>query len=297
MKAQRFILYRLAPTTMANLQHRLAECYVFVDDYLKAHPELANWRRSNNSDPDFTDAEVITIALMQGYFRTDTLKRTYELVSENALAAFPDRPGYKQWMRRLNRLTGLIGRLVRAAAKRAIAQSYLRLYVADSLPIPMCHPLRHGRVRLLSEVGAAFGKAAKGWFFGFKLHALVHQATGAVLTALLTPGSWDDRRAAYALAMSTGGGVLLGDQGYSGEATFDRLYDEAQTLRVMPSDEDKPGLSTVSQVRQRIESSFSSLWRRFVDRVYARSWSGLWTGLLLKLLHFNMEQAAVIAAP
>jgi hypothetical protein len=48
-------------------------------------------------------------------------------------------------------------------------------------------------------------------------------------------------------------------------------------------------------VRQRIESSFSGLWRRFVDRVYARSWPGLWTSLLLKTLHFNMERAGLIA--
>jgi hypothetical protein len=63
----------------------------------------------------------------------------------------------------------------------------------------------------------------------------------------------------------------------------------------MPSDEDVLGFSTVSQVRQRIESSFSGLWRRFVDRVYARSWPGLWTSLLLKTLHFNMERAGLIA--
>lgn len=37
------------------------------------------------------------------------------------------------------------------------------------------------------------------------------------------------------------------------------LYDEAQTMRVMPSDEEKEGLSPVSQVPQRIESSFSSI--------------------------------------
>lgn len=48
------------------------------------------------------------------------------------------------------------------------------------------------------------------------------------------------------------------DQGYIGEEVFDWLYDEAQTLRVMPSDEGEE-LSAVSQVRQRIESSFSSL--------------------------------------
>lgn len=181
-----------------------------------------------------------------------------------------------------------------------LADSYVRLYVVDSLPIPVCHPLRHGRVRLPCEDGAYFGKTAKGWFFGFKMHALVHQATDVVLTAMFTPGSftpgnWDDRQAVGALAMSTGGGALVGDQGYSGEDTFDWLYDEAQTVHVMPSDKGLPGFSTVSQMRQCIESSFSSLWRRFADRVYARSWSGLWTSLLLKVLHFDMERAGLTA--
>jgi len=122
------------------------------------------------------------------------------------------------------------------------------------------------------------------WFFQLRI----------VLTAMLLPGNWDDRRAVQALALSIGGGVLLGDQGYSGEETFDWLYDKAQTLRVMPSDEGEPELSAVSQARQRIESSFSSLWRRFTDRVYSRSWRGLWTTLLLKILDFNMERAGII---
>ncbi len=61
----------------------------------------------------------------------------------------------------------------------------------------------------------------------------------------------------------------------------------------VPSDE-KKGLSTVSQVRRRIESSFSGLWRRFIGRVYSRSWRGLWTSLLLKILDFNMERAGII---
>jgi hypothetical protein len=107
------------------------------------------------------------------------------------------------------------------------------------------------------------------------LHALIHQATGVVLTALLTPGNWDDRRAVRALALSTGGGVLLGDEGYRGKATFDWLYDEAGMIRVLPSDGRASGYSIVSQLLQRIESSFSSLWHRFVDRIYARSFSGL----------------------
>jgi len=156
----------------SDLETHLLECYLFVDDYLKSNPKVADWRRSNNSDPEFTDAEVIVIALMQGYFRTDTLKRTYELVVANAEKAFPSRAGYKQWIRRLQRLPDQVGRLARAAALRGLAGEGRKLYAADSLPIPLCESARHGRARLLDEDGAKFGVDASGdWFYGFKMHA------------------------------------------------------------------------------------------------------------------------------
>jgi hypothetical protein len=286
---------------MHNLQTYLLECYVFVDDYFQSHPKVAGWRRSNNDDPDFTDAEVIVIALMQGYFRTDTLKRTYQLVVANTEGAFPDRAGYKQWIRRLQRLPDQVGRLVRAAALRGLADETRRLYVADSKPIPLCDSARHGRVRLLGEDGAKFGVTATGaWFYGFKIHALIHQPTRIVITAMLLPGNRSDQVAAPALAQSIGGGVLLGDEGYRGEELFNWLYEKADTLRVMPSD-DSSGTrgrpSAVSRARQQGESSFSGLWRRFIGRVYARSWHGLWTSLLLKILHFNLEQAGIVSEP
>ena len=282
----------------SDLETHLLECYLFVDDYLQSHPKVAGWRRSNNDDPDFTDAEVIVIALMQGYFRTDTLKRTYELVVANAKTAFPDRAGYKQWIRRLQRLPDQVGRLVRAAALRGLAGDGRKLYAADSLPIPLCDPARHGRARLLGEDGAKFGVNASGdWFYGFKIHALIHQPTRIVLTAMPLPGNRSDQVAARALAQSTSGGVLLADEGYRGADLFDWLYEEAQVLRVMPSDDPYEGHSAVSRARQQAESSFSGLWRRFSNRVYARSWHGLWTSLLLKVLHFNLREADIISPP
>jgi len=284
----------------SDLETHLLECYLFVDDYLQSNPKVAAWRRSNNSDPDFTDAEVIVIALMQGYFRTDTLKRTYELVVANAGRAFPDRAGYKQWIRRLQRLPDQVGRLVRAAALRGLAGEGRMLYAADSLPIPLCEAARHGRARLLAEDGAKFGVKASGdWFYGFKIHALIHQPTQMVITAMLLPGNRSDQVAARALAQSTSGGVLLADEGYRGGDLFDWLYEEAQMLRVMPSDgpAEGEGHSAISRARQQAESSFSGLWRRFSDRVYARSWHGLWTSLLLKVLHFNLERAGIVSQP
>jgi hypothetical protein len=72
--------------------------------------------------------------------------------------------------------------LLQAAGLRAPLGE--RFYILDSKPVPVCKPIRHGRVRLLREEGAYFGKSSTGWFFGFKLHALVHQS-GAILAALL----------------------------------------------------------------------------------------------------------------
>jgi hypothetical protein len=68
-------------------------------------------------------------------------------------------------------------------------------------------------------------------------------------------------------------------------------------LRVMPSDGSGEGHSAVSRARQQAESSFSGLWCRFSDRVYARSWHGLWTSLLLKVLHFNLDRADIVSQP
>lgn len=125
--------------------------YLVVDDHLQSRSKVTDRRRSIGGDPDFTDTEVIVIASMQ-YFRTDTLKRTHELVVANAERALPDRAGYKQWIR-LQRLSDRVERLVRAAALRGLAGKRRRIHAADSLPIPLCQPARHGRARLLERMG------------------------------------------------------------------------------------------------------------------------------------------------
>jgi hypothetical protein len=80
---------------MLGVAEQLTVLYVFVADFLQHHPALAKWRRSNHN-PKLTDAEVLTIALMQGYFQTPTLKRTYLLVKANDPRAFPHLCSYKQ---------------------------------------------------------------------------------------------------------------------------------------------------------------------------------------------------------
>ncbi len=83
-----------------SIEHQMTQIYCFVDDFLKAHPKLANWRRSAHSRPRFTDSEVITIALLQSVFGVATLEGTYLLVARNYRSAFPHVPSYAQWLNR-----------------------------------------------------------------------------------------------------------------------------------------------------------------------------------------------------
>ena len=76
------------------------------------------------------------------------------------------------------------------------------------------------------------------------------------------------------------------------------LRQEAQLLLLTPQTMG-PGKERrvfISSLRQRVETTFAALWDRFIDRVYSRSWEGLWSTLKLKMLHYNLCRAGVIPA-
>lgn len=149
---------------MKKILDKLTEIYCFVDDFLQNNRKLADWRRSNNGSPKFSDAEALTIALMQSEFGVESLRKTFTLIAENFGAEFPALCGYKQFIRRLHHLTPVAQQIFEQTA------SFYRseVYLMDAKPIPVCQAVRHRRVRLLrEESGAYFGKTSKGWFFGY----------------------------------------------------------------------------------------------------------------------------------
>lgn len=276
---------------MSSIEHQMAEIYCFVDDYLKAHPRLANWRRSPNDKPAFTDSEVITVALMQGCLGVATLKKTYLLLAFNHRSAFPNLVTYKQWLSRLHALTAAAGHLFAATSAVAHDQGH---YLIDSKPIPVCKPARHPSVRLLREDGAYWARTSGGWFFGFKLHLLMAHA-GRILSAALTPANFQDQEAATALGYATAGGILLADLGYRAAPNAELVAEETGLVIVTPGDAGARR-ALVSSVRARIETLFSQLWSKFIDRVFSRSWNGLWNTIKLKLLNYNLCQAGLLSA-
>jgi hypothetical protein len=277
---------------MSSLEHHLTELYVFIDDFLSDHPKLAHWRQSPHHQPAFADAEVLTIALLQGCLGVASLKQTYRLVAHNCRSAFPSLCSYPQWMARLQALTTPIRALLSATMQLPAGSA--AFYLIDAKPLPVCHPLRHGRVRLLREDGAYWGKTSKGWFFGFKLHVLRH-IDGRIVNLVLTPGNGDDRAPVLALLEGVDGGITWGDLGYRGKQRAEEGAEEAEMLVLTRADAPEQKF-LLAQVRQAIETSFSQLWYQFLDRVFSRSWRGLWNTVQLKVIYYNLRHAGVLSA-
>jgi hypothetical protein len=278
---------------MLSIEEQLTLVYCLVDDGLKSQANAGEWRKSNNK-PKCTDAEIITVAMMQSYFGAATLKRTYLLVKANDGQAFPTLPSYQQWINRLHRLGDEIGVILNSIPLSI--KDLDDIFLIDSFPIKMCEAIRHGRVNLLRDDGAYFGKSTKGWFFGFNLH-VVTTRTGQIIGAVFLPTSYDDREGARMLAsLLEEGSVCLADLGYRGVDFQRQMYEEEGVLFLTRADIESKSLKiTHSIVRERVEGVFGSLWERFATRVYSRSWNGLWNTLKLKMLDYKLCFAGIIS--
>jgi transposase len=153
---------------------------------------------------------------------------------------------------------------------------------------------RIGRGRAAAGSSASWARTSSGWFFGFKLHLLMAHA-GRILSAVLTPANFQNQEAATALGYATEGGILLGDLGYRASTNAELVAEETGLLIVTPKDAGTQR-ALVSSVRERIETLFSQLWSKFIDRVFSRSWNGLWNTIKLKLLNYNLCQAGLLSA-
>src|SRR5437870_1559675 len=98
---------------MPSIKHTMTVIYYLVDNYLLKHPRVAQWRNSNNAvQPNFSDAEVLTVALLQGPLEAQSLKQTWKLVNEYHRDAFPKLPGYAPFIQRLPALDLPLGGLL-----------------------------------------------------------------------------------------------------------------------------------------------------------------------------------------
>ena len=75
------------------------------------------------------------------------------------------------------------------------------------------------------------GKSSMGWFYGFKLHLIINNDEGEILSFCLTSGNVDDRNEEVMdLLTKEIFGKLFADRGYISQKLFEKLLEKEITL-------------------------------------------------------------------
>jgi len=246
----------------ADLDTLATALYVTSDDLLAAHPERVPARPRVGIAPKISDAELLTLAVMQALLGFTSETRWLRYARAQLLGMFPQLPQQSGYNKRLRKLaptmTWLIGAL---AAQTGIGDD--DVLVADSTPVE-CGGSRETQKRSDLAGWAEYGYCASHsrYFWGLRLH-LVCTLHGLPLGWALTGAKADERAVLEqiladtpALASRERRPVLIADKNYYGRE-FEAGLDAAGIELLRPArkgEQPRPGQRFFKPLRQVIES-------------------------------------------
>lgn len=236
--------------------------YVKTDDLLKASPHLAPWRPAIGIAPQLTDAELVTLAMMQAMlgFTSEAKWLRYARAHLRHLFPYlPKQPGYNKCLRKA---AELLWRVTRVLATDTSVWSD-DVWIVDSTPME-CERSRETVKRSDLAGWAEYGYCASHsrFFWGLRLH-LVCTLQGLPIAFALTGAKADEREtlldllaAEPGLTAARPGQTLIGDKNYFGR-DFEHQLAEQDIRLLRPArkgEAERPGASLFKPLRQVIES-------------------------------------------
>lgn len=238
--------------------------YVTCDDLLRAHPERVAPAPPGGFTARISDAEVLTLAVMQALLGHTSERRWLRHVRTHLLAMFPTTPGQSGYNKRLRALAPTMAWLTRTlAALTGIGDD--TVWVADSTPVE-CGRSRETAKRSDLAGWAQYGYCASHsrYFWGLRLHLLC-TTHGVPVGWALTGAKADERHALHDILTGTPGlaehiatyrPTLIADKGYYGQR-FETELAEAGITVLRPSrkgEKHRSGEQFFKPLRQIIES-------------------------------------------
>jgi hypothetical protein len=246
----------------ADLDTLATALYVTTDDLLAAHPHRVPLRPRVGIAPQISDAELLTLAVMQALLGYTSETRWLRYARTHLLSMFPRLPQQSGYNKRLRKLADTMAWLVRMlGARTQIGDD--DVWVVDSTPVE-CGRSRETAHRSDLAGWAEYGYCASHtrFFWGLRLH-LVCTLHGLPVGWALTGAKADERHALTdiltktpALAAQARGQILIGDKNYYGRAFEADLADAGITLLrpTRKGEQPRPGERFFKPLRQIIES-------------------------------------------
>jgi Transposase DDE domain len=246
----------------ADLDTLATALYVTTDDFLADNPQHRPWRPKVGLQPRLSDAELVTLVVMQALLGFTSEARWLRYADSHLRGMFPDLPTQSGYNKRVRAATGMLRALL-AHLVRCCSQSTDDLWVVDSTPVE-CGRSRETAKRSDLAGWAEYGYCASHsrYFWGLRLHLLC-TPSGLPVAFALTGAKADEREtllgmltADPALLASHPRQNLIADKNYYGKQFEAALTDGGITLLRPARKGEKPhaGQRFFKPLRQIIES-------------------------------------------
>lgn len=250
----------------ADLDTLATAIYVRTDDLLKGSPDRVPWRPRVGLVPWITDAELVTLAVMQALLGFTSEARWLRHANVHLRHLFPYLPHQPGYNKRLRRLTATVNWLIAVLARETSVWTD-DVWVVDSTPVECARS--RDTVRRSDLVGwAEYGYCASHsrYFWGLRLH-LVATLHGLPVAFALTGAKADERQVLLdllagdpTLASTRPGQILIADKNYYGREFETTLADVGVELlrRARRGEPERPGGRFFKPLRQSVESIFDT---------------------------------------
>jgi len=251
----------------ADLDTLATALYVKIDELLQQAPQLAPWRPTVGIAPKLSDAELVTLAVMQALLGFTSEARWLRHADRHLRHLFPYLPRQAGYNKRLRGVAGLLRHAIRAVATDTSLWTD-DIWIVDSTPVEC------GRSRETTKRSALAGWAQYGYwashsryFWGLRLH-LVCTLHGLPVAFALTGAKADERQVLVdllavepELVAARPGQTLLADKHYYGRE-FQAILAGLGVRLLRPARKGEPqraGAHLFRLLRQLIESVNQSL--------------------------------------
>jgi hypothetical protein len=275
----------------ADMDTFVTALYVKIDDELATNPSLGIWRPEVGIAPELSDAELITMAVIQALLGFTSETRFLRHARKHLRSLFPYVPHQSGYNKRLRKAQSLLNSMIRVLATDTDLFDD-DTWVIDSTPVE-CGRSRPTAKRsdLVGFAGYGYCASHARFFWGLRLH-LVCTPAGLPITFALANAKMDEREVARDLfeiepGLIRPGQVILADKGYA-SAEFESFLagHDARLIRPAKSgDRPRPGARFLKPLRQLIESVNDTLKGQLdLERHGGRTPGGVVTRVLQRLL-------------
>jgi hypothetical protein len=236
--------------------------YVKIDDLLKESPHLAPWRPRVGIKPKLSDAELVTLSVMQALLGFTSEAQWIRFARSHLQHLFPYLPAQPGYNKRLRAASGLILYAARLLAMDTTLWTD-DVWVVDSTPVE-CGRSKQTVQRSELAGWAEYGYCASHsrFFWGLRLH-LVCTLGGLPVAFSLTGAKADERQTLIDIFSSDPDlfhqrlrQTLIGDKNYFGSDFEQTLADSHLTLLrpTRKAESQRPGSQFLKPLRQIVES-------------------------------------------